>query len=107
VEGIDAGMDREPAFAERMFFWMPLASSEDLALHERDVRHQEEEMADPPAHLRAEYEFGIGQATGSHGVTARFGRYPHRNEMPGRDSTPEELKYLRTDTPVHLRRPPS
>jgi uncharacterized protein (DUF924 family) len=26
-------MDREPAFAERMIFWMPLAPSEDLALH--------------------------------------------------------------------------
>jgi uncharacterized protein (DUF924 family) len=103
-------MDREPAFAERMIFWMPLAPSEDLALHERDVRHQAEEMADPPEHLRAEYAFGIGQATVAHGVVAhgviaRFGRYPHRNEMPGRYSTPEELKYLRTDTSVHLRRP--
>jgi len=26
-------MDWEPAFAERMIFWMPLAPSEDLALH--------------------------------------------------------------------------
>jgi uncharacterized protein (DUF924 family) len=34
---------------------------------------------------------------------ARFGRHPHRNEILGRTSTPEELKYLRTETPSHLR----
>ena len=107
LEGIDAGMDQELTFAEQLFFWMPLGHSEDLAINERAVRHQEEAMADPPAHLRAEYEFGIGQARGAHDVISRFGRYPHRNEILGRDSTPEELEYLRTETPVHMRRPPS
>lgn len=107
VEGIDAGMDQKLTFAEKMFFWMPLAHSEDLALHEQVIRHQEEVMADPPTHLRAEYDFGIGQARGAHDVIARFGRYPHRNEILGRASTPEELEYLRTEIPVHMRRPPS
>ncbi len=107
VEGIDAGMDQELSFAEKMFFWMPLGHSEDLALNERAVLYQEEAMADPPAHLRAEYEFGLGQASGAHDVIARFGRYPHRNEVLGRASTSEELEYLRTETPVHMRRPPS
>jgi uncharacterized protein (DUF924 family) len=107
LEGIDAGMDQELTFAEQLFFWMPLGHSEDLAINERAVRHQEAAMADPPAHLRAEYEFGIGQARGAHDVISRFGRYPHRNEILGRDSTPEELEYLRTETPVHMRRPPS
>ena len=37
----------------------------------------------------------------------RFGRYPHRNEVLGRSSTPEELEYLRTETPLHMRQPPS
>jgi uncharacterized protein (DUF924 family) len=36
----------------------------------------------------------------------RFGRHPHRNEILGRTSTPEELEYLRTETPPHLRQPP-
>jgi uncharacterized protein (DUF924 family) len=107
LEGIDARMDQELTFAEQLFFWMPLGHSEDHAINERAVRHQEEAMADPPAHLRAEYEFGIGQARGAHDVISRFGRYPHRNEILGRDSTPEELEYLRTETPVHMRRPPS
>jgi uncharacterized protein (DUF924 family) len=107
LEGIDAGMDRELSPMERIFFWMPLGHSEDLALQERSVRHKEEEAADAPPHLRAMAEFGISQAKGARDVIARFGRHPHRNEILGRTSTPEELEYLRTETPPHMRRPPS
>ena len=107
LEGIDAGMDRELSSMERIFFWMPLGHSEDLALQERVVRHQREEAANAPPHLRAMAEFGISQAKGARDVIARFGRHPHRNEILNRESTPEEIEYLRTETPPHLRRPPS
>jgi uncharacterized protein (DUF924 family) len=107
LEGIDAGMDRELSAMERIFFWMPLGHSEDLALQDRVVRHQEEEAANVPSHLREMAEFGITQARAVRDVIARFGRHPHRNEIPGRTSTPEELEYLRTETPPHMRRPPS
>ena len=106
VEGIDLGMDRELAAMERFFFWLPLGHSEDLALHERSVGHAEEEAANAPSHLRAGAEFRVAQAKAARDVIARFGRHPHRNELLGRDSTAEELEYLRTETPPHLRRPP-
>ena len=105
VEGIDAGMDRELTPMERIFFWMPLGHSEDPALQERSVRHAEQEAAGAPPHLHAEAEFGISQARGARDVIARFGRHPHRNEILGRTSTPEELEYLRSETPPHRRRP--
>jgi uncharacterized protein (DUF924 family) len=107
LEGIDAGMDRELSAMERIFFWLPLGHSEDLALQDRVVRHQEEEAANVPSHLREMAEFGITQASAVRDVIARFGRHPHRNEILGRTSTPEELEYLRTETPPHMRRPPS
>jgi uncharacterized protein (DUF924 family) len=107
VEGIDAGMDRELSPMERIFFWMPLGHSEDPSLQERSVRHKEEEAANAPPHLRAMAEFGISQARAARDVIARFGRHPHRNEILGRTSTPEELEYLRTETPPHMRRPSS
>ena len=107
LEGIDSGMDRELGAMERWFFWLPIGHSEDLALHERSVRHAEEEAANAPPHLKALYEFGISQAKAARDVIARFGRHPHRNEILGRESTPEELEYLRTETPPHLRQPPS
>jgi uncharacterized protein (DUF924 family) len=107
VGGIEAGMDRELSSMERIFFWMPLGHSEDLALQERIVHHQEEEAANAPPHRREMAEFGISQARAVRDVIARFGRHPHRNEILGRTSTPEELEYLRTETPPHLRQPPS
>ena len=107
LEGIDLGMDRELGAMERNFFWLPLGHSEDLALHERSVRHAEEEAANAPLHPKALYEFGVSQAEAARSVIGRFGRHPHRNEILGRTSTPEELEYLRTETPPHLRQPPS
>ncbi len=107
LEGIEVGMDRELGAVERNFFWLPLGHSEDLALHERSVRHVEEEAANAPPHQRAMAEFGVSQAKAARSVIARFGRHPHRNEILGRPSTPEELEYLRTETPPHLRQPPS
>ena len=102
-------MDRDLTFTERIFFRLPLAHSEDLTIHERIVRGAEEAATEDywPAQLpRALQEFMLEQAKGARDVIACFGRYPHRNEVLGRTSTPEELEYLRTETPVHLRRPP-
>jgi uncharacterized protein (DUF924 family) len=107
VEGIEAGMDRELTPMERIFFWMPLGHSEDPTYQERIVQHQEELAANAPPHLRAMAEFGVSQAKAARDVIARFGRHPHRNEILGHASTSEELEYLRTETPPHLRRPPS
>ena len=107
LEGIDSGIDRELGAMERVFFWLPLGHSEDLAFHERGVIHAEEEATSAPPRRRALAEFGVFQAEAARDVIRRFGRHPHRNEILGRTSTPEELEYLRTETPPHLRRPPS
>ena len=45
LEGIGLGMDCELGAVERNFFWLPLGHSEDLSLHERSVKHTEEEAA--------------------------------------------------------------
>ena len=105
--GIELGMDRELGAMERHFFWLPVYHSEDLALQERGVLHAEEKAANAPPLLKAGAEFGVSQARAVRDVIRRFGRHPHRNEVIGRESTPEELEYLRTETPPHLRRPPS
>ena len=107
LEGIDLSMDRELGVMERMFFWLPLGHSENLALQERSVGQVEKEAADAPEHLRGWHEHNLYQAKAAREVIERFGRHPHRNEILGRRSTPEELEYLRTETPPHLRRSPS
>lgn len=47
-----------------------------------------------PAELRPWYEMRAGQLRRHHAVIARFGRYPHRNAILGRASTPQELAFV-------------
>jgi uncharacterized protein (DUF924 family) len=109
-EGIEDGMDRDMEVAERLFLMMPLGHAEGPDHLERmdlAVRCAEEQLDLAPAHLKAMYEFSLGQAKGHRDVIARFGRHPHRNEVLGRASTPEESQYLKNEAPVHTRRPHS
>lgn len=66
------------------FMLMPLMHSEDIAIHE---------MAAP---LYAQYTNEMNQDYLQRHtiIIARFGRYPHRNEILGRPSSPEETQFL-------------
>jgi uncharacterized protein (DUF924 family) len=46
------------------------------------------------AHAHAGFEDPLDYAHRHRGVIARFGRFPHRNAILGRASTPEELAFL-------------
>lgn len=82
---IDAGHDRDLTQEERLFTYLPLEHSEDLADQERCV-----------ALMRTldEQPLWLDYAIRHRDVVARFGRFPHRNGILGRDSTPEELEFL-------------
>ncbi len=68
----------------RVFFYLPFEHAEDLTLQERAVQLIEP-MRD------AEY---TRYAILHRDIIARFGRFPHRNAIIGRKSTPEELQFL-------------
>jgi uncharacterized protein (DUF924 family) len=93
-EGLDRGDDWELGLEERLFFMMPLAHSERFADQERSVAYAEQLAADAPAAMRAVWEGGLARARGYRDVIARFGRFPHRNEVLGRESTREEIEFL-------------
>jgi uncharacterized protein (DUF924 family) len=78
-----AGYDREIAVDLRKFFVLPLAHSEDLADQERSVALARRIGADDLAHAEHHRD-----------IVRRFGRFPHRNAILGRESTPEEKDYL-------------
>ena len=88
---------------EKIFFFMPLGHSEELAHLEAAVRLAEELLEQGPAELRRVLEHSAAQARGHRDVIARFGRHPHRNEVLGRQSTPEELAYLAGGQLIHTR----
>ena len=94
-EGLDAAFDDDLAFDERVFFYLPLEHSEDAPDHERchDVFSRLCEEA--PESLKADAEYYLDFAKRHREIIERFGRYPHRNEVLGRVSTPEELEFLK------------
>ncbi len=69
----------------RLFFYMPFGHSERLA---------DQELACALFETIGGEE-NLKSAADHRDVVARFGRFPHRNEVLGRTSTPEELDYLK------------
>lgn len=84
--GIAKGFDVLLSAEERHFLYMPLMHSESLAVQEQAV-----------ALFTA-----LGNATAldyaiqHRDIIARFGRFPHRNAVLGREATPEETTFLTT-----------
>ncbi len=78
-----AGLDQQVEEALRPFFYLPFMHSEDLADQERSVT------------LSAALDANTHRFAVLHrDIVARFGRFPHRNAALGRDTTPEERRYL-------------
>jgi uncharacterized protein (DUF924 family) len=83
-EAVRAGVDRELAEAQRPFLYMPYMHSESAAIHEDALVLFN--TLENESNLRFELRHKA--------IIDRFGRYPHRNLVLGRESTPEEDKFL-------------
>lgn len=84
TQAIALGYDQEVDPALRRFVYVPLMHSEDLADQKRSVALSES-LGDPDvlhwAHHHAD-------------IVRRFGRFPHRNAVLSRQTTPEEARFL-------------
>jgi uncharacterized protein (DUF924 family) len=83
--GFDASLDRY----ERWFLYIPYEHSEDLAMQRRALElfgalARDEGLDGPLRYAKRHAE-----------IIERFGRFPHRNAILGRESTPEEIAFLR------------
>jgi len=88
--GADAALDP----VERIFFYMPLQHAESRDVQEESLAAFRRLAAEAPAELNAVFA-GVSQfARLHHDIVERFGRFPHRNQLLGRDSTAEERSWL-------------
>jgi uncharacterized protein (DUF924 family) len=92
LQAVDNGRHLDLPAIHRVFLYLPLEHSEDLAIQEKCVALFEELVKS----VGAGVEGFAGYATAHRDVIARFGRFPHRNAILGRDSSKEELEYLAT-----------
>jgi len=83
-EAIRIGADQEFEAPEKAFFYMPYMHSESMAIHYQAVK-----LFDQPG-----VEFNLEFELKHKAIIDRFGRYPHRNAVLDRVSTPEELAFL-------------
>jgi uncharacterized protein (DUF924 family) len=81
---IARGFGRDVAEDRRAFFYLPYMHSELLADQDRSV-----ELFSQPG-----YEQNLKWARHHREIVQRFGRFPHRNAILGRASTPGETEWL-------------
>jgi uncharacterized protein (DUF924 family) len=74
---------------QRAFVYMPLEHAESLEAQDEGVRRFEQLVRESPVHADQ-----LDYAQRHRHVVARFGRFPHRNRILARASTPEEEAFL-------------
>ncbi len=84
-EVVRVGDDQKLSATQRQFIYLPYMHSEDPRIHEKALVL----FNQPGLEENLEYEHHHKK------IIDRFGRYPHRNQILGRVSTPEEIEFLK------------
>ncbi|MBR9873675.1 MAG: DUF924 domain-containing protein [Vibrionaceae bacterium] len=85
-EAIRLGLHKALNHDQRSFLYMPFMHSESRIIHV-----EAEKLFRAPG-LENNYDFELKHKV----IIDQFGRYPHRNAILGRESTPEEVEFLKT-----------
>ncbi len=84
---VDKGWDVKIDQARRAFVYMPFMHAEDIKAQNECVRLVDARLNDSST---------LHHAKEHRKVIDRFGRFPHRNDILGRHSTPEEISFLKS-----------
>src|SRR4029079_11487204 len=94
MDAFETGLDAALSTVEQAFLSMPLLHAEDAGLQQRSLELAQRIAASaPPLHIKGS-AMHLEQAEKYLAVVTRFGRFPHRNAILGRRSTPEEQAFL-------------
>ena len=85
-ELVSLKLDTQLTISQRAFAYLPYMHSESLLVHKEAVK-----LFKTPG-LEDNYKYEIMHLE----IIEKFGRYPHRNKILGRESTPEEIEFLKT-----------
>jgi uncharacterized protein (DUF924 family) len=99
LDMVDAEEDLMLPPLQRGFVYMPFEHAEDMAMQDQAValftRMADAESATAPAATANSIAASLDYARRHREVIRRFGRFPHRNAIIGRTSTPEEIEFLK------------
>lgn len=98
LDMVDAEQDLQLPPLQRAFVYLPFEHAEDMAMQERAValftRMENSERDTASAETVKGIAGMLDYARRHHEVIRRFGRFPHRNAILGRASTPAEAEFL-------------
>ena len=93
-ESVALGHDQKLPLLQRSFFYMPYEHSEAMADQESALALFNRLLQDSPEEHKGMFKGFYDFAKKHYDIIARFGRYPHRNALLGRESTQEEQVFL-------------
>lgn len=88
VEGFDKGFDSH----QKLFLYLPFEHSEDIEDQKDSVKYFTRLHEENPGNVTF-----LDYAIQHYKIIERFGRFPHRNKMLDRKSTPEEIEFLKEE----------
>jgi len=95
-KGVAASVDKALAHDERIFLYMPFEHSEELADQALCITLFARMCEGLSGDALKRAQDNVTYARRHHDIVKRFGRFPHRNAILGRASTPEEAEFLTT-----------
>jgi uncharacterized protein (DUF924 family) len=94
LPGMQSAADGALNVVERIFFYMPLQHCEVREVQDESVAGYRRLLMETPQELRGVFEDALKSAEEHRSIIERFGRFPHRNRVLERVSTPEEEAWL-------------
>ncbi|MBT8442017.1 MAG: DUF924 domain-containing protein [Gammaproteobacteria bacterium] len=99
IEGTMSGVHKHLSPEQRVFFFMPLQHAESLKIQDKSVSIYNALAESVSDTLRETFATCAQFAELHRDIVAEFGRFPHRNEILGRENTEAEAAYLSGEVP--------
>lgn len=96
IEGLKQKMDQSLTLIERVFFYLPLVHSEDPAKQEQSIQFFQNLVSLSMTETTQVYQLFLAYAYAHFRVIKEFGRFPQRNAILHRQSTPAEIAFLKS-----------
>lgn len=94
LEAVAQGIDEALEPLQRVFLYLPLEHSENMEDQDRSLERFAHIVTCVKPEERPRYRDFLHYAWRHYEIIKRFGRYPHRNKVLGRDSTEQETRFL-------------
>ena len=94
LSGMQSAADAALEVVERIFFYMPLQHAESREVQEESVAAYRRLLSEAPPELHEHFASTLRSAQNHRGIIERFGRFPYRNQVLGRSTTPQGRDWL-------------